>query len=94
MAAQYLAVIAYDIPEDRSRTRAAKLLEQALSRVQESVFEGWLTRANAERLAEQVGRLAGEDGSVRLYLLPRNAVPRCRAWGFPPAPETEDFLLV
>ena len=94
MNAEHLAVIVYDISDDRSRTRAAKLLERSLARVQESVFEGWMTRAAAERLAASVGRLAGDDGSVRLYLLPRASVPKCRAWGFPPAPEQDDFLLV
>lgn len=94
MAAHCLAVIAYDIPDDRSRARAAALLERSLARVQDSVFEGWLARARAEALAEQVGRLAGDDGSVRLYLLPRNAVALCRAWGLPPAPECDDFILV
>jgi len=94
MHAEHLAVIVYDISDDRSRARAAMLLERSLARVQESVFEGWMTRKAAEQLAASVGRLAGDDGSVRLYLLPRGAVPGCRAWGFPPAPERDDFLLV
>lgn len=90
----YLSVITYDISDDRARARVAKLLERSLARVQDSVFEGWLSRAAAERLAETAGRVAGPSDSVRLYLLPREATSRCRAYGFPPAPEADDFLLV
>ena len=93
-AAPHLVVIAYDIPNDRDRARLAKLLEAHLARVQDSVFEGWMRPPAARALFQRAARLGGLDGSVRLYLLPKGAVPRCLAHGFPPAPEAEDFLLV
>lgn len=93
-AARHLAVITYDVSDDRDRARLAHLLERSLTRVQDSVFEGWLTRTRARTLFERAARVGGPDGSVRLYLMPRSAVILCRAHGFPPAPEADDFLLV
>lgn len=92
--ARHLTVIVYDVPDDRDRARLAKLLERKLARVQDSVFEGWMTPTRARALFDQAARVGGPDGSVRLYLMPRAAVFHCRASGFPPAPEADDFLLV
>ena len=94
MAAPHLVVIAYDVPSDRDRARLARILEAHLARVQESVFEGWMTPTAARALFARASPLGGRDGSVRLYLLPKGAAPRCLAHGFPPAPEAEDFFLV
>lgn len=93
-AARHLAVIAYDVPDDRDRARLARLLETQLARVQHSVFEGWMAPRTARALFEKAARLGGPEGSVRLYLLPRATVLHCRAHGFPPAPEADDFVLV
>lgn len=64
-------VIAYDIPEDRVRTRIATVLEGYGWRVQKSVFECNLESDRAERLtAELQEELEGtEEGSVRFYRL-------------------------
>lgn len=93
-AVRFLAVIAYDVSDDRDRARLARLLEAVMARVQDSVFEGWMTATAARGLLDKAARLAGPEGSVRLYLLPRSAVSQCRAHGFPPPPEAGDFVLV
>ena len=64
-------VIAYDIEEDRVRTRVAALLASYGSRVQKSVFECNLEADTLERLTqrllEELAPAAG--GDVRIYRL-------------------------
>jgi CRISPR-associated protein Cas2 len=65
-------VIAYDIEEDRIRTRVAALLASYGSRVQKSVFECDLEVETLERLTErlleELAPAAGGD-DVRIYRL-------------------------
>ena len=69
-------VISYDVPNDTRRAKIAKALENVGRRVQYSVFECLLT---AKQLATVQKTLAGllvplED-SVRIYSLPKDALP-------------------
>lgn len=64
-------VIAYDVDEDRARTRIAALLASYGSRVQKSVFECNLEAQALERLTQ---RLTDElaltsEGDIRIYRL-------------------------
>jgi len=93
-AVRHLILIAYDVPGDRNRARLSTFLEEYMTRVQDSLFEGWATRAEGERLAAQAVGLAGEGASIRLYFVPRGAVSGCLAWGFPPAPRPDGVLIV
>jgi CRISPR-associated endonuclease Cas2 len=89
-----LILIAYDISDAKDRTRVAALLEGEMVRVQESLFEGWMTRAVARRLADEAALLIDEGDSLRLYIIPRGGVGAARAWGFPPAPLTDGLLII
>ena len=62
-------VAAYDLSDDRERRRVATLLEGYGFRVQFSVFECRLTRANRQRLTRQIESLGLRSGHVRLYRL-------------------------
>lgn len=65
-----LWVIAYDISDDRRRRQLAKCLARQMQRVQESVFEGWLTQAELNGLiAEATPLLSLEEDSLRAYPL-------------------------
>jgi len=94
VATLHLALIAYDVTHDRDRARLADWLEARMTRVQDSLFEGWMTRSEAEATALRAAALVEPDDSVRLYLVPRGAVADCRAWGFPPAPCPDGALIV
>lgn len=93
-AARFLVLIAYDVADDRDRRRLAELLEGQLVRVQESLFEGWMTEVAARRLAEAAAAHVDQGDSLRLYLVPPRDVGRARAWGFPPAPEAGGLLIL
>lgn len=89
-----LTVYCYDIAAARVRTRAADLLEREAVRVQESVFEAWLTRRGSERLFERVAALLDEADSLRMYAIGHAGRERCRAFGGAPVAEEGDFWIV
>ncbi len=70
MAARAFYVMTYDITDDKRRTRVAKLLEQLGERVQDSVFELYMTPAELDKTVKRAVKLidAAED-SVRVYYL-------------------------
>lgn len=91
---RHLVLIAYDVSDQRDRRRLAEFLEARMTRVQESLFEGWMIRREAERTGREAAALIDTADSLRLYILPRGAVDTCRAWGFPPAPCGDGALIV
>ncbi len=65
-----LIAVAYDIPDDRRRTKLAEHLENFGQRVQLSVFECLLEEKQAERMKAGIGRLVDEEeDTVRIYRL-------------------------
>ena len=65
-----LWVIAYDIADARRRRRLAALLGRRAARVQESVFEGWLSGAEVHALLGEVAAVIEPSAdAVRAYPL-------------------------
>ena len=63
-------VLAYDIANDRRRSKIARLCEAVAERVQHSVFEGYFTPPELERLLMKAGRIFNEkEDSLRIYQL-------------------------
>ena len=63
-----LWVIAYDIADNKRRRLAANCLGTAAQRVQESVFEGWLSPTEAGILAGKLEDLIDKtEDAVRFY---------------------------
>ena len=94
MATRHLALISYDVSDNRDRAKLAGFLEEHMTRVQGSVFEGWMTRSEAKRIVRLASAIVGESESVRLYVIPRGAVSACQASGFPPAPCQDGALIL
>ena len=70
-------VISYDIPDNQRRNRLAKVLKGFGSRVQYSVFEAHLTRAQFEQMKQAVNNIIDPDeDAVRYYALCRACVGR------------------
>jgi CRISPR-associated endonuclease Cas2 len=89
-----LAVFCYDISRDKWRLRASKLLDDYAVRVQESVFEGWMTEARARSLAERIGLFIDETDSLRLYMLGASAPRDVVVYGATPPVESHEFFLL
>lgn len=63
-------LLIYDISEDKTRTKAAKIAEGYGVRVQKSAFECRLTRGLRKRLWTSLGELSlAEDDRIALYPL-------------------------
>jgi CRISPR-associated protein Cas2 len=70
MAESAFYVVAYDVRDDTRRARVAKHLESLGERVQDSVFECYLTSAELEKLLKKLGRITNaEEDSLRVYVL-------------------------
>lgn len=78
-----LRVIVYDIADNRRRRKVAAALEERAARVQESVFEARLTRAQLARLHQRLKAHLTADDSLRIYTIPDAALPRCHVEGGP-----------
>ena len=76
-----LTVFSYDVVEGRRRRKIAHLLEDRATRVQKSVFETRMTRAEAEALAQRLASHLGEADSLRLYVLGADGEARSRVFG-------------
>ena len=63
-------VVAYDISDDRVRTKVAGLLEGLLTRVQYSVFECNLNAADLGQMRDRIEEVVDRvEDSVRIYTL-------------------------
>ncbi len=88
-----LAVFCYDISRASARTRVAELLGADATRVQESVFEGWMSEKRARAIAAKAMKILGDDDSLRLYVLNPRMAMRTLTIG-PGAPvEADEFHL-
>jgi len=75
-------LLAYDIADDRRRQKIARLCEAVAERVQESVFEAYLSQAELDKLLKKIGRvLKKEEDSLRIYLLCAGCRSKVRLFG-------------
>ena len=93
-SAEMLTVFAYDIANDRRRRKVAKILENGLVRVQESVFEGRLTTKKADAIRKRIEALMKPDDSLRVYAVPKDALARCHQKGGAPVLDDIDYWLL
>lgn len=91
-----LVVLAYDIADEKRRKRVARLCEQRMLRIQESVFEAWLTSYEVGQLLAAVAtHIEPRLDQVRLYTLDLRDLGRRRVIGQMPqaAPDPDYYLL-
>lgn len=75
-------VLAYDIVDDRRRQKIARLCEAVAERVQGSVFEGYFTEVELEKLLKQLKRVYKEqEDSLRVYYLCADCREKAAAHG-------------
>ncbi len=91
-----LVVLAYDIADDKRRRRAARICEQRMLRVQESVFEAWLTPAELRHILTSLQeQIDPEADQIRTYTLALRDFARRRVLGqMPQAVPDPDYYLV
>ncbi len=86
-------VVAYDIPDDRRRTKVHQILMGFGKWTQYSLFECFLSRKNLILLQSKLGDyLIDTQDSVRFYPLCANCLEKVKTIGGPPP--QDDFLYV
>lgn len=91
-----IAVIAYDVADDRRRERLSLLLSGYGPRVQLSVFEATLTRASDERELRRSIReiIDPEEDQVRIYRLDVSVADQALILGAREVEERRDWFVV
>ena len=88
-----LTVVAYDITEDRRRSRVANCLLSYGGRVEASVYELWLTTRQLERMWEEVLKLIDKTDLVRCYTLCGSCKPKIRSHAIVAPAEPVVFIV-
>ncbi len=87
-------VIAYDIPDDKRRTKVHKILLGYGKWTQYSLFECFLIRKELILLQAKLGQhLIATQDSVRFYPLCANCVSKVETIGGPPPTEETVFVV-
>lgn len=80
-----LWIIAYDIADDRRRRILAAALSNHAERVQESVFEAWLSPVGLQQLVHEIRLIIDlASDTVRIYPLSGNTPARRSVLGAMP----------
>ncbi|MGI8588308.1 MAG: CRISPR-associated endonuclease Cas2 [Chloroflexia bacterium] len=87
-------VVAYDIPDDKRRTKVHKLLRGFGQWTEYSLFECFLTKKELLQMRERLDQhLDAETDRVRIYALCENCLGRVETVGLPdPHEETSYFV--
>jgi CRISPR-associated protein Cas2 len=87
-------VVAYDIPDDKRRTKVHKILLGYGKWTQYSLFECFLTRKQLVLLqAKLIDHLVDEEDSVRFYPLCANCVSKVETVGGPLPGDDQLFVI-
>lgn len=92
--AALFTVIAYDIADDRRRRRVVAILEDVAARVQESVFEAWLTEPARAALIHRLEAGLVPGDSLRVYVLGALGLAQSHAFGGPRLVDGAGYLVV
>ena len=88
------AVVCYDIPDDRRRTKIGKILEGYGSRVQWSVFECDLTEKQMQKLKEKLAKVTGKEDTLRYYYLCALCLQKIEVINGPPVTASQAYFVV
>ncbi len=90
----WFRIIAYDIACDRRRRQMQQLAQSVAERVQDSVFEGWLSdREVADLLRRARPLIEPATDSLRIYLLCESCREQAHCLGAPITPPPPDDIL-
>ena len=89
-------VIAYDIADAKRRQLVAELCEERSHRVQLSLFEGWMTRAESRQVMFDLTRCIDPKwDQIRMYPLDlRDPIRRRTIGPISSAPKRESFYII
>jgi CRISPR-associated protein Cas2 len=90
-----MLLVVYDIADNQRRLRLSNLLEGHGHRVQESVFECFMTLEQVPGLFNKAKKivLVSED-NLRFYWIPSDALPRTLSIGSPPPEPPPSYHII
>lgn len=89
-----LVLVVYDIADNKRRVKLSNFLEGRGRRVQESVFECFLSLEEMKKLYEKVQRqVKSQEDKVRFYWIPADSLPRTLTIGSP-IPESPPICYI
>jgi CRISPR-associated protein Cas2 len=87
--------VSFDISDDRVRYRATKVLLEFGYRVQESVFEGFLSKDAVAELKDKLEKIIDrETDSVRLYPLCKDCEKKVKIMGIGKKVEETEYIIL
>lgn len=90
-----LVLVVYDIPDNKRRLRVSKVLEGYGRRVQESVFECFITFPEMQKLHQKVlWRVKPQEDNVRFYWIAADAVARILTIGSEVPQSPPEFYVI
>ncbi|MQX38168.1 CRISPR-associated endonuclease Cas2 [Roseospira navarrensis] len=89
-----LTVFCYDVVDDKARRRVARTLEDVAVRVQDSVFEAWMTAPQAARVFRAAREHLHDGDSLRVYAVSGDGLKRSHSVGPAPLLPREGYLIV
>lgn len=90
-----LVIVAYDIADDKRRLNLSNYLEGYGRRVQESVFECFISLDQMRHLHQQIEmKVELEEDNVRFYWLPSNAADKVLTIGSQPPLAPPDAYII
>jgi len=91
MITKIFTVVAYDISDDKRRTKIAKILEEYGNRKNYSVFECMLTREQLQKMKKRIAaKMKDISDSVLYYYLCKDCLVKAEQHGG----EKEDYKMV
>lgn len=90
-----LVAISYDTPDDKRRSKIAKLLLSVGNRVQYSVFEAHLDNRDLTRLRTKIRKVIDQNlDSVRFYNLGEEFQNRIKIEGYGVVKEELEYIIL
>jgi CRISPR-associated protein Cas2 len=90
-----LVLVVYDIPNNKRRLKLSNFLEGHGRRVQDSVFECFLSLDEMRQLHQKIAkRVKADEDDVRFYWISKEAVSRVLTIGSSPPQEPPNAYII
>jgi CRISPR-associated endonuclease Cas2 len=89
---RWYVLIIYDIPDNRKRTRLAKLLSGYGFRIQKSAFEAILTKPKYTKMLQALKKLVNDEDNIRIYRI--RGIGEVTIFGSGELIENEDVVVL
>jgi CRISPR-associated protein Cas2 len=88
-------IVAYDMENNKKRTKLMKKLKNYLNHIQGSVFEGYLSPPIIDKMVKELKPLIDKKtDSLRIWKIPETSIKDVYVLGFPEISKNESFKII